>query len=707
MGCFRTKSSKSTSTLEAAASEATFPPQYQQEIPEPRNLREETLLLLPGCTAHLMEEGEALELAKGEFKLVRISDENVSLATIVKVGDDLQWPLTKDEPVVKLDALHYLFSLPMKDGDPLSYGVTFLEQCGGSLGLLDSFLSENSCFSASASAKNRNVDWKEFAPNVEAYNNVLAKAIAGGTGHIVKGIFKCSNAYANQVHKGGEMILIRAAEEGKSGATAREISSGRSVGPARKGKVNKSLKRVRKLSKMTEKLSKAMLDGVGIATGSVMGPLVKSKAGKAFLSMVPGEIIDAAEVAEKQALSATSQATTRMISNRFGENAGEAAEDAFATAGHCASTAWNVFKIRKAINPASSVSSSKRYERHGTPDMSSKQKAPDAKTIKQEVLLQIPACRVVLVDGGEAEELAKGRFSIIRILDKNISVATVIKVGDDFQWPLTKDEPVVKLDSLHYLFSLPMKDGDTLSYGVTFLDECSSYLPSLDSFLNEHACFSSCTSTGNRNIDWKQFAPKIEDYNNVLAKAIAQGTGQIVRGIFMCSNTYSNQVLSGAEAILSPASEAKNVMIANTTHRKSSGGAEDRSLNLKRVRDLSKKTESLSKATLNGVGAATGSLMAPLVNSQAGKAFLASAPGEILDAAEVAEKQALSATSSAATRMVANRYGESAGEATGDVLATTGHCANTAWNIFKIRKAITPASSVSTGLLKNAPKQTR
>lgn len=48
---------------------------------------------------------------------------------------------------------------------------------------------------------------------------------------------------------------------------------------------------VRKLSKMTEKLSKTMLNGVGIATGAVMGPMIKSQAGKAFLNMVPGEVL--------------------------------------------------------------------------------------------------------------------------------------------------------------------------------------------------------------------------------------------------------------------------------------------------------------------------------------------------------------------------------------------------------------------------------
>ncbi|KAK9208623.1 hypothetical protein WN944_000982 [Citrus x changshan-huyou] len=359
MGCFRSRS-KNTSAMKSSSASPSNP--------ESRTLKQEVLLRIPGCTVHLMDEGEAIELAKGEFTLVRIFDENVSLATIIKVGDDLQWPLTKDEPVVKLDVLHYLFSLPIKDDEPLSYGVTFSEAYGSSLGLLDSFLREHSCFSGAAKSTRKNdIDWKEFAPKIDNYNNVLAKAIAGGTGQIIKGIFKCSNAYTNQVHKGGEMILTQAAEEKKC-VTARESNNNnRSDGSGKRSQVNKSLKRVRKLSKMTNKLSKSMLDVVGVATGSVMAPLVKSQAGKTFFSMVPGEVLlasldavnkvlDAAEAAEKQALSATSKAATRAVSERFGESAGEATGDVLATAGHCASTAWNVLKIRKALNPASTVS---------------------------------------------------------------------------------------------------------------------------------------------------------------------------------------------------------------------------------------------------------------------------------------------------------------------------------------------------------------
>ncbi|GAV88886.1 Senescence domain-containing protein [Cephalotus follicularis] len=359
--CFRPNRPKTNPPMNTFSYEAA-------PVQEPKNIRQEVILRIPGCTVHLMDEGEALELARGEFTLVRILEDNVPLATIVKVGYDLQWPLTKDEPVVKLDSHQYLFSLLVQDGESLSYGVTFWEQYSSSLGMLDSFLKENSCFSASEIRRNVNkdVDWKEFAPKVEDYNSFLAKAIAGGTGQIVKGIFQCSNAYTNQVQKGGEIILTRATE--KNGVSTRESSSNGNAVSTNKSGLNKSLKRVRKLSKMTEKLSKRMLDIVGVASGTAMAPVVKSQAGKAFLSMVPGEVIlasldavnkvlDAAEAAERQALSATSRAASRTVSKRFGESAGEATEDAFATAGHCASTAWNIFKVRKAINPASSVSS--------------------------------------------------------------------------------------------------------------------------------------------------------------------------------------------------------------------------------------------------------------------------------------------------------------------------------------------------------------
>ncbi|KAK7398989.1 hypothetical protein VNO78_10164 [Psophocarpus tetragonolobus] len=322
-------------------------------------LKQEVFIQIPACKVHLMDEGEALELAQGQFMIIKTFEDNVSLATIIKVGDALQWPLTKDEPVVKLDALHYLFSLLVKDGDPLSYGVTFSEASLGNMSLLDSFLKDHSCFSGINLSKKNNLDWREFAPRVDDYNHFLAKAIAEGTGQIVKGIFICSNAYTNKVQKGGEAILNSSSCE--KNVVARESMSNKTGSASTKNKINKNLKRVRKLSKMTEKLSRSLLNGVGIVSESVMGPVVKSKAGKAFLRMLPGEVllasldavnkvVDAVEAAERQSVCATSKAASRVVTNRFGESAGEATEHVFATAGHAANTAWNLFKIRKAYS---------------------------------------------------------------------------------------------------------------------------------------------------------------------------------------------------------------------------------------------------------------------------------------------------------------------------------------------------------------------
>ncbi|XP_020264955.1 senescence/dehydration-associated protein At4g35985, chloroplastic-like isoform X2 [Asparagus officinalis] len=303
--------------------------------------KEDILLRIPGAVVHLTRDGEAIELARGEFTILKITDEDVSLATVVKVGPHLQWPLTIDEPVIKIDKFHYLFTLQDQDGGFLNYGVTF------------------------DAANGHEVYWRDYAPKIDEYNGVLAKAIARGTGEIVKGIFTCSNAYSNQVQKGANLIQPTAA-----GNNANMSDRNNNINGPNKthGGINQSLQRVRKLSEMTERMSQSLLDGVLTVTGSVTAPIIRSRAGKAFFSMVPGEVLlaslaavgtvlDAVEVAERKALAATSGAVSGVVSKRFGENAGVATEDAFATAGHAIGTAWNLLKIRKAITPSSSVSS--------------------------------------------------------------------------------------------------------------------------------------------------------------------------------------------------------------------------------------------------------------------------------------------------------------------------------------------------------------
>jgi hypothetical protein len=199
----------------------------------PRGVREETLLRVPGASVHLVAGGSdgPVELARGDLSVVRIAKDGVAVATAVRVGRDLGWPLARDEPVVRLDRLHYLFTLPDRDGTFLNYGVSFdaaANADAAALASLDGFLRSNACFSAPSSSASALVPWSKssrarpthqqqqqqqqqaaaassdaywngFAPRMEGYNGVLAKAIAAGTGQLVKGIFMCSEAYASQV----------------------------------------------------------------------------------------------------------------------------------------------------------------------------------------------------------------------------------------------------------------------------------------------------------------------------------------------------------------------------------------------------------------------------------------------------------------------------------------------------------------------------
>ncbi|XP_008795898.3 senescence/dehydration-associated protein At4g35985, chloroplastic-like [Phoenix dactylifera] len=342
----------------------TSPPMRQS------GCKEEVLLHIPGASVHLLENREVFELARGDFAILRIIEQDAVLATIIRIGPDLRWPLTKDEPVIKLDQVHYLFTLPDKDGGFLNYGVSFAA-ADSRLASLDMFLKGNTCFSTPTDASSMmkrppsyEVYWKDYAPRVEDYNGVLAKAIAGGTGEIVKGIFKCSNAYAGQIQKGADLIQPKAVG-GKTGVSDGKDRTDKSIEVKKnRGEINKSLRRVRKLSEMTEKMSRSLLDGVFLITGSVAAPLVQSKAGKSFFSMLPGEVLlasldavnkvlDAVEVAERKTIAATSNVVAGAVSKKFGESAGVATEDAFATAGHAVGTAWNIFKIRKALKPSS------------------------------------------------------------------------------------------------------------------------------------------------------------------------------------------------------------------------------------------------------------------------------------------------------------------------------------------------------------------
>ncbi|KAF7841196.1 protein EARLY-RESPONSIVE TO DEHYDRATION 7, chloroplastic-like [Senna tora] len=194
--------------------------------------------------------------------------------------------------------------------------------------------------------------WTTIAPNVEDYSGSFARWIAAGSGQVVRGILWCGDVTVDRLKWGNEFLKKRM----KPGSDEAQI------GP----EAMRRMKRVKKLTKMSEKVATGVLSGVVKVSGFFTSSVVNSKVGKKFFSLLPGEIIlasldgfnkvcDALEVAGRNVMSTSSVVTTGLVSHKYGEEAGKVTNEGLGAAGHAIGTAWAVFKVRKALNPKSVI----------------------------------------------------------------------------------------------------------------------------------------------------------------------------------------------------------------------------------------------------------------------------------------------------------------------------------------------------------------
>nr|GEW24331.1 putative reverse transcriptase domain-containing protein [Tanacetum cinerariifolium] len=130
--------------------EKLFPDNATENQTKDFTSSQETILKIPNSIVHLIDKDQSIELASGTFEITCLKQSGNVVAVLARVGDELQWPLAKDEPVVKLDEFHYFFTLRVHgDGDHggdeevVSYGLT-LDQKGGEE--MDKVLTEFSAF---------------------------------------------------------------------------------------------------------------------------------------------------------------------------------------------------------------------------------------------------------------------------------------------------------------------------------------------------------------------------------------------------------------------------------------------------------------------------------------------------------------------------------------------------------------------------------
>ncbi|KAJ8771115.1 hypothetical protein K2173_023440 [Erythroxylum novogranatense] len=376
---------------------------------------EEVLIRIPGAILNLIDKNYSVELACGEFSIVRLRQGENVVAVLARVADEIQWPLAKDEPAVRLDDSHYFFSLHLpdehngsdssdeeekksnkkksskkksnKNGDKsenlLNYGLTIASKGQeGMLKRLDEILQNHSCFSVHEVSKKAKEEGKEMFSESVA-KGISVADLSSGKKEEIEG--NCA-AYWTTLAPNVEDYSSTAAKLIAAGSgrlikgilwcgdvTVDRLKWGNEVmkkrmSPKEKSEISpetlKRIKRVKRVTKMTEKVANGVLSGVVKVSGFFTSSVANSKVGKKLFGLLPGEMVlasldgfskvcDAVEVAGKSVMSTSSTVTTELVSHRYGEEAAKATNEGLDAAGHAIGTAWAAFKIRKALNPKS------------------------------------------------------------------------------------------------------------------------------------------------------------------------------------------------------------------------------------------------------------------------------------------------------------------------------------------------------------------
>ena len=138
--------------------ENLFPEEKPDDSPHspsaPPQAIEEVLIKISGAILNLIDKQYSVQLACGDFTVVRIRQGDNAVAVLARVANEIQWPLAKDGTAVKVDDSHYFFSFQVpeghgngsdstdeedtrKDDDLLSYGLTIASK--GQESLLKNF----------------------------------------------------------------------------------------------------------------------------------------------------------------------------------------------------------------------------------------------------------------------------------------------------------------------------------------------------------------------------------------------------------------------------------------------------------------------------------------------------------------------------------------------------------------------------------------
>ncbi|CAK9207889.1 unnamed protein product [Sphagnum troendelagicum] len=347
-----------------------------------------------GAQLFLVDGEESVLMQCGDFSIRLLKQAHPSpLAAVVASVGQVQWPVGKDAPILKVWNRRYTFALP-----GLVYGLLFPEIGTPAIVLqqLESVLDQYCTFQIHQEiayaaqrqiAANRGRDfaakyWTAVAPDVETMSSRIARQICSTSTIVVDSIMMAGEWASLGIQQaGGAANFVKRKLSVVAAAAAAAAGGDDHVIMPKNPRILKRIQQAQRMSAVAKLMSKTLLKGAirvstHVATGladlnhvqddapaSLRGAQLghqTSAAGLVESAAFPGaakpsvavasvdafaKVVEVVETAGKSLYAATKAVGTNLVQQRFGTDAGQMMQDSFGVVGNAIDTAWTLNKL--------------------------------------------------------------------------------------------------------------------------------------------------------------------------------------------------------------------------------------------------------------------------------------------------------------------------------------------------------------------------
>lgn len=305
------------------------------------------LISIKNVQLYLIDGEESVLMQSGEFSLKLLKQTHSPLAVVVANVGEVQWPVGKDAPVLKLYHRRYTFALP-----GLVYGMIPPDTAtAATLHNLELILADYSTFethpeiagSHPLAVRDQAGYWNAVAPEVETLSSRVARQI-DSTSTIVANSIVLGGDWAALGIKHGVSMLKRKGPDSPPGRT--QPADG-GVSP----RMMKRMQQARRMSAVAKLMSRTLLKGAISADGHVsrtlgldVNPASSSNVAVASVDAF-GKVVEAVETAGKSLYDVTQKHGSEIVQERFGPGAGQVLQEGLGAVGNVINTAWTLNKM--------------------------------------------------------------------------------------------------------------------------------------------------------------------------------------------------------------------------------------------------------------------------------------------------------------------------------------------------------------------------